>query len=117
MEEFFRHMPADSGMAFVVVSHQPTGRTSLLPGLLRQCTGMLVLDAADGMQVEPNHVYVAQAGKNLALLRGKLHLMDPDLRDRVPLPIDYFFRSLAEDQKHKAIGMILSGTGTDGTRG
>lgn len=117
LEEFLRHMPADSGMAFIIVSHQPTGRASLLPSLLRQCTSMPVLDATDGRQVEPNHVYVAQAGKNLALLRGKLHLMDPDLRDRVPLPIDYFFRSLAEDRKHNAIGMILSGTGTDGTLG
>src|SRR5262249_19840611 len=61
---FFRHMPVDSGMAFVVVSHQPTGRTSLLPSLLRPCTGMQLHEAADGMQVEPNHVYLAQAGKN-----------------------------------------------------
>src|SRR5215467_10117225 len=117
LEVFFRHMPVDSGMAFVVVSHQPTGRTSLLPSLLRPCTGMQLHEAADGMQVEPNHVYLAQAGKNLALLNGALHLMEPDQRDRVPLPIDYFFRSLGDDQKHKAIGIILSGTGTDGTLG
>ena len=117
LEVFFRHMPVDSGMAFVVVSHQPTGRTSLLPSLLRPCTGMQLHEAADGMQVQPNHVYLAQAGKNLALLNGALHLMEPDQRDRVPLPIDYFFRSLADDQKHKAIGIILSGTGTDGTLG
>ena len=78
---------------------------------------MQLREATDGMQVEPNHVYLAHAGKNLALLHGVLHLMEPDQRDRVPLPIDYFFRSLAEDQKHKAIGIILSGTGTDGTLG
>jgi len=78
---------------------------------------MQLHEAADGMQVQPNHVYLAQAGKNLALLNGALHLMEPDQRDRVPLPIDYFFRSLADDQKHKAIGIILSGTGTDGTLG
>ena len=117
LEVFFRHMPVDSDMAFVVVSHQPPGRTSLLPSLLRPCTGMQLHEAADGMQVQPNHVYLAQAGKNLALLNGALHLMEPDQRDRVPLPIDYFFRSLADDQKHKAIGIILSGTGTDGTLG
>jgi two-component system CheB/CheR fusion protein len=117
LEEFFRHMPADGGMGFVVVSHQPAGRTSLLPSLLRPCTSMEVHEVRDGMQVESNQIYLAQAGKNLAMLRGHLYLMEPDQRDRVPLPIDYFFRSLAEDQKHKAIGIILSGTGTDGTLG
>ncbi|MBS0149660.1 MAG: PAS domain-containing protein [Nitrospira sp.] len=117
LEEFFRHMSPDSGMAFVVVSHQPTGRTSLLPGLLMQCTTMPLLEVTDGITVEPNHVYLAPAGKNLALLQGVFHLMELDQRDRVPLPIDYFFRSLAEDQKHKVIGIILSGTGTDGTLG
>lgn len=61
LEEFLRHMPADSRMAFIIVSHQPTGRASLLPSLLRQCTSMPVLDATDGMQVAPNHVYVTQA--------------------------------------------------------
>lgn len=91
LEEFFRYLPADSGMAFVVVSHQPSSRTSLLPSLLRQCTGMELHEATDGMNVEPNYVYLAQAGKNLAILHGMLHLMEPDQRDRVPLPIDYLF--------------------------
>ncbi|HSF10114.1 MAG TPA: chemotaxis protein CheB, partial [Nitrospirales bacterium] len=116
-EEFFTQMPPDSGLAFVVVPHQSPSHTSLLPGLLQKCTTMPVLEVADGLAVKPDTVYLALAGKNLALLNGRLQLMEPALQDRLPLPIDYFFRSLAEDQKHRAIGIILSGTGSDGTLG
>jgi len=117
MEEFFRHTPPSSGMAFVVVSHQHAGHVSLLPSLLSKCTAMPVVEAADGMEVEPDRVYMAPGGTNLAILHGILHFMEPPSQDRVPLPIDYFFRSLAEDQKHRAVGIILSGTGSDGTVG
>jgi two-component system, chemotaxis family, CheB/CheR fusion protein len=117
MEEFFRHIPPSSGMAFVVVSHQHAGHVSLLPSLLGKCTAMPVVEAADGMQVEPDRVYMAPGGTNLAILHGVLHFMEPPAQERVPLPIDYFFRSLAEDQKQRAVGIILSGTGTDGTLG
>jgi two-component system CheB/CheR fusion protein len=116
-EEFFTQMPSDSGLAFVVVPHQSPSHTSLLPGLLQKCTSMPVLEVADGLAVKPNTVYLALAGKNLALLNGTLHVMEPALQDRLPLPIDYFFRSLAEDQKHRAVGIVLSGTGSDGTLG
>jgi len=117
MEEFFRHMPPASGMAFVVVSHQHAGHVSLLPSLLGKCTAMPVLEAKDGMAVKANGVYMAPGGTNLAILHGVLHFMEPDSRERVPLPIDYFFRSLAEDQKQRAVGIVLSGTGSDGTVG
>ena len=117
MEEFFQHMPPSSGMAFVVVSHQHAGHVSLLPGLLSKCTAMPVAEAVDGMVVEPNRVYLAPGGTNLAILHGRLQLMEPAPQERVPLPIDYFFRSLAEDRKRGAVGIILSGTGTDGTLG
>lgn len=117
MEEFFRHMPPASGMAFVVVSHQHAGHVSLLPSLLSKCTAMPVAEARDGMEVEPNGVYLAPGGINLAILHGILHLMEPPALDRVPLPIDYFFRSLAEDQRQRAVGVVLSGTGSDGTVG
>lgn len=117
MEEFFRHMPPASGMAFVVVSHQHAGHVSLLPSLLSKCTAMPVVEAKDGMEVEANGVYLAPGGTNLAILHGILHLMEPPALDRVPLPIDYFFRSLAEDQKQRAVGIVLSGTGSDGTVG
>ncbi|MCX5723223.1 MAG: chemotaxis protein CheB [Nitrospirae bacterium] len=117
MEEVFRHLPPTSGMAFVVVSHQHAGHVSLLPSLLSKCTAMPVLEARDGMEVEPNRVYLAPGGTNVAILHGILHLMEPDVQERVPLPIDYFFRSLAEDQKQRAVGIVLSGTGSDGTVG
>jgi two-component system CheB/CheR fusion protein len=117
MEEFFRHMSPSSGMAFVVVSHQHAGHVSLLPNLLSKFTAMPVVEATDGMKVEPNRVYLAPGGTQLAILHGTLHLMEPGSQERVPLPIDYFFRSLAEDQKLDAVGIILSGTGTDGTVG
>ena len=117
MEEFFHHMPPTSGMAFVVVSHQHAGHVSLLPSLLSKCTAMSVVEVTDGLEVEPNHVYMSPGGTNLAILHGALHIMEPPSQERVPLPIDYFFRSLADDQKQRAVGIILSGTGTDGTLG
>jgi two-component system CheB/CheR fusion protein len=117
MEEFFRHMPPSSGMAFVVVSHQHAGHVSLLPSLLSKCTAMSVVEVKDGMPVEVNRVYMAPGGTNLAILHGVLHIMELASEERMPLPIDYFFRSLAEDQKARAVGIVLSGTGTDGTLG
>ena len=117
MEEFFTHMPPNTGMGFVVVSHQHAGHVSLLPSLLSKCTAMPVVEAKDGMEVEANCVYMAPGGTNLAIMHGTLHFMEPDSRERVPLPIDYFFRSLAQDRKQEAVGIILSGTGTDGTVG
>src|SRR2546421_3049368 len=98
MEEFFRHMPPSSGMAFVVVSHQHAGHVSLLPNLLSKCTAMPVVEVTDRMQAESDRVYMAPGGINLAILHGTLHLMELPSQERVPLPIDYFFRSLAEDQ-------------------
>ena len=117
MEEFFLHMPPSNGMAFVVVSHQHAGHISLLPSLLGRCTAMSVVEATGGMKVEANRVYLAPGGTNLGILHGTLHLMESAAQERVPLPIDYFLRSLAEDRKQGAIGIILSGTGTDGTLG
>ncbi len=116
-EEFFTHMSPTSGLAFVVVPHQHPGHASLLPSLLQKCTTMPVREVVDGLLLEPNTVSVALAGKNLGLLNGTLQVMEPDPQSRVPLPIDYFFRSLAVDQQQWAIGIILSGTGSDGTLG
>ncbi len=117
MEELFNHMPVDSGMAFVVVTHQHPGHTSLLPELLDKETDMPVTAAEDGTRLQPNHVYVGPSGGHLAILHGTLHRMEADKEESPRLPIDYFFRSLAEDQQEKAIGIVLSGTGTDGTLG
>ena len=117
LEKFFARVPADCGMAFVVVTHLHPGHVSMLPELLRKCTRLRVTAAADGVAVEPNTVYMSLPDGYLAMLHGTLHLMEPDEPGLLRLPIDYFFRSLAEDQKEKAIGIVLSGTGTDGTLG
>jgi two-component system CheB/CheR fusion protein len=117
LEKFFAHVAPSCGIGFVVVTHQHPGHTSLLPELLRKCTRMRVLAAVDGVAVEPNCVFMSPAEGYLAILNGRLHVMEPDEPGLLRLPIDYFFRSLAEDQKEKAIGIVLSGTGTDGTLG
>lgn len=117
LEELLDNMPTNTGMAFVVVTHQHPGHTSLLPELLGKGTEMQVVEATDGTTLLPNRVYVGQPGGHLAILNGTLHRMETEKREAPRLPIDYFFRSLAEDQRERAICIVLSGTGTDGTLG
>lgn len=117
LEELFAAMPLDTGMGFVVITHQHPGHTSLLPELLGKITGLPVRQAEDGLKVEPDHVYVSPPGGYLALLGGTLQRMEAERKEAPHLPIDSFLRSLAADQKDKAICIILSGTGTDGTLG
>src|ERR1041384_3092293 len=87
LEAFFDAAPADTGLAFVVVTHQPSGHVSLLPELLARHAKMPVERVADGMQVQPNHVYVGPPGKNLAIFGGNLQTMDPTPGGLVHLPI------------------------------
>lgn len=118
LEEFFAHLPPDTGMAFVIVTHLLPDRISLLPELLGKRTGMPVHEVITGMPVEPNHVYLSPPGMQIALLKSTLQLMrGGSTYTNPPFPIDYFFRSLADDQKDRAICIVLSGTGTDGTLG
>ena len=101
-------------MAFVVVQHLSPNHESMLPELLARAARMTVLEMKDGMEIKKNHIYVAPPNANVAVLHGVLHVMIP----RGPvLPIDFFFRSLAEDLGTNAIGVVLSGMGTDGTVG
>jgi len=100
-------------MAFVVIQHLAPDHNSLLPEILGRSTTLPVHQITDGMSVEKNHVYVGPPNASVAILHGVLHLMSPS----APLPIDRFFRSLAEDQGPKAIGVVLSGMGSDGTQG
>ncbi len=117
LQEFFGHMPPDTGLGFVVVTHQHPGHVSLLPNLLSKATQMPVVEARDALKVEPNHVYVGPPGGLLAIAGGMLHRLAADSGRTPHLPIDYFFRSLATDQREHAICVVLSGTGTDGTLG
>jgi two-component system CheB/CheR fusion protein len=117
IESFFKNMPHDSGLAFVVVQHLSPDYKSLMAELLSKHTRMPVMRSEDGMQIEANHVYLIPPKKNLTIFHGKLLLTDQDATRGVNLPIDIYMRSLAEDQGEKAIAIILSGTGSDGTRG
>jgi two-component system CheB/CheR fusion protein len=117
LEAFFTHMPADSGMAFVVIQHLSPDYKSMMVELLSKRTAMPVRRAEEGMLVDANTVYLIPPKKNLTIFHGKLLLIDSDHTRGINLPIDVFLRSLADDQAEKAIGIVLSGTGSDGVRG
>lgn len=117
IRNFFRAMPADSGLAFVVVQHLDPTHSSLAAELFGKCTAMPVTEAADGLLIEANHVYTAPSDKEVAVKGGRLRLMPRSEHAHPHLPIDDFFRSLGDDCGARAIGMVLSGTGTDGTLG
>ena len=85
--------------------------------LLQRITTIKVVTAEDHMKVKPNHVYVRPSNKNISILNGVLHLFEPIKSMRIQLPIDFFLRSLADDRKEKAIAIILSGMGSDGSMG
>ena len=116
-ELFFNTIPADSGMAFVLVPHLDPGHASMLSDILQRNTTMPVHEAQDEITIQPNHVYIIPPNKDLAIFHGALHLSVPDAARGLRLPIDSFFRSLAEDQGERAICVILSGSGSDGTLG
>ncbi|GLH70362.1 chemotaxis protein CheR [Geothrix rubra] len=118
-EAFFSGMPAetDPGMAFVLVQHLAPDHASILTDLIRRCTRMQVFEVEDGMSVKPNCIYIIPPNKDMAFLHGTLQLMEPGAPRGQRLPIDFFFRSLAQDQRERAIGIVLSGTGSDGTMG
>lgn len=117
LEQFLRHMPEKSGLAFVVVQHLDPTHKGLLPELLQRATAMRVRQVEDRMQVEENCVYVIPPNHDLSILHGVLHLFKPAAPRGLRLPIDFFFRSLAEDQQERSIGIVLSGMGSDGTMG
>jgi two-component system CheB/CheR fusion protein len=116
-ESFFMAMPGDSGMAFVLISHLDPTHISILPELIQKKTQMKVHLITDGLQVQPNMIYVIPPNKDMAILNGALHLMDLPHPRGFNLPIDSFFKSLAQDQGVNAVGIILSGTGSDGSLG
>ncbi len=114
---FLWSLPADTGMAFILVQHLDPNHESMSAEILSRSTRMPVTEVWDGLQVEPNHVYVIPSNSSMGILRGVLKLM-PRIESRGPQTvIDYFFESLAKDQQDCAIGVVLSGTGSDGTQG
>ncbi|MGA2732460.1 MAG: chemotaxis protein CheB [Syntrophobacteraceae bacterium] len=117
LEAFMAPMPADTGMAFVVIQHLSPKHKSLMAEILQRITPMKVTQIEDGARIEPNYVYLNVPDKETALFNSVFQLTDPASREGFRLPIDYFFRSLAEDHAERAICVILSGTGSDGTLG
>ena len=117
LEQFFRHVPAKSGMAFVIVQHLDPTRKGIMPELLQRATSMKVVQVRDRTSVKPDCVYVIPPNKDLSILHGLLHLLKPGSPRGVRLPIDFFLRSLAQDQQEHSVGVILSGLGSDGTLG
>ena len=116
-EQFFRPFPDDSGMAFILISHLDPDHASLLTEILQRSTAMRVSEAKDQEQVVPNCVYVIPPNRDLTILNGMLHLSIPVAPRGQRMAIDIFMQSLAEDQGRAAVGIVLSGTGTDGTHG
>ena len=114
---FFSAMPADGGVAFVLIQHLDPTRGSLTAELVGAHTAMPVVQAADRMRVEPNRIYVIPPNAYLSLHAGTLRLTPPDAPRNLRMAVDFFFHSLADDRREHAIGIVLSGTGTDGTLG
>ncbi len=116
-KRFFSAMPGKPGMAFVLIQHLDPTHQSLTSELLARRTEMPVVEATDNLQIAVDHVYVIPPNCYLAISGEKLHLSEPLERRGLRVPVDFFFRSLAEDRHEQAIGVLLSGTGSDGTNG
>jgi two-component system CheB/CheR fusion protein len=117
LELFLRHVPEKSGLAFVVVQHLDPTHKGMLAELLQRTTTMMVRQVTDGVRVEPDSVYVIPPNTEMSIAHGALHLYAPATPRGHRLPIDFFFRSLAADQQNRAVGVLLSGMGSDGTVG
>src|SRR6266571_9038713 len=115
--KFLEKLPLDTGMAFVLVQHLDPTHESKLSELLSRATRLPVIEVKHAVTVAPNHVYVISPNKNLVIKRGRLKLSPRQKADVPPVPVDFFLRSLAEDQRQNAIGIIFSGNGSDGTVG
>ena len=117
LERFFESVPQNSGMAFVVVQHLSPDFKSLMDEILSRRTKLPVCLVQDGMKVEPDRVYLIPAKKEMIISGGRLRLSDRNRDQELPLPIDVFFRSLAQDCESRAVAVVLSGGGSDGSRG
>jgi len=117
LEQFFKPIPLDNGMAFIVITHLDPDHESIMPEIIQKHTVMPVYRIKNGMTVKPNTVYVIPPNKNASITNKKLSLEAQDEPHYTNLPINFFLRSLAADQGDCAIAVILSGTGTDGSLG
>ena len=117
LDEFLKHLPQDCRMALVVIQHLDPTRPGMMVDLLQRATSMKVVQAEDRQTIKPSHIYVIPPGQNLSILQGRLFLFTPLEPRGQRLPINFFFQALAQDRRHLAIGVILSGMGSDGLQG
>jgi len=117
LEKFFENLPVESGIAFVVITHTDPKRTSLLPSIIKRKTKATVKQIEEAMPIEPNIVYLPPSDRDLNLEKQIFRLKKRPTRDRLHMPVDLFFKNLAEEWGERSAGIILSGTGTDGTHG
>ena len=117
LDLFLRNVPADGGLAFIIVQHLAPTQKDFMVELLQRATAMKVVQVRDRTTVYPACVYVIPPNKEMSILHGVLHLLDRSASHLLHLPIDFFFRSLADDQQERCVGVILSGMGADGTLG
>lgn len=117
LKEFFNAMPSNTGLAFVVIQHLDPAHESYMANILAKCTQMKVAAAVNETAIVANCVYTIPPNKFLKIHKGCLYLSEPQKSDGVRMPIDFFFRSLAEDQRERAVCVIFSGSGSDGTLG
>src|SRR5579864_3824077 len=117
LEQFLANVPPASRLAYVAVQHLDPTHEAMLTALLQRVTAMPVREARESMQVEPDVVYVIPPNTELTVVDGRLHLSQPVQPRGLRLPIDVLFSSLARDQGERAIGVVLSGMGADGTLG
>ncbi|NTV66375.1 MAG: chemotaxis protein CheB, partial [Chlorobaculum sp.] len=117
LELFLKNVPAPCGMAFVIVQHLDPTHKGIMVELLQRVTSMPVAQVTDRVKIEADHVYVIPPNQDMTILHGHLHLLDMVKPRGLRLPIDFFFRSMADDLQQHAIGVILSGMGSDGTLG
>ncbi len=117
LQGLFANLPSQPSLAYVVVQHRATDRTSVMKSLIEKHTKLTVKDIVDGTKVEPDTIYLAPADKDVSIMHGVLFLVEPPPHSGAHLPIDSFFRTLARDEAERAIAIILSGTGSDGTLG
>ena len=117
LEQFFQNMPEENGMAFIVIQHLDPDYVGMMPELLQRYTKMKVFQSSDRMLIKPNHVYLIPPNRTMSVLNGALYIFEPIEIRGLRLPIDYFFRSMADDLLDRSIGIILSGMGSDGSLG
>jgi two-component system CheB/CheR fusion protein len=117
VQQLFDNLPVDLDVAFVIIQHLSPDFVSLMPELLAKHTKMSIYTAEEGQEIMPNCVYLNQRNKNIGIKDNKFILFDKAPKNHLNLPIDILFQMLGEDYKEKAIGVILSGTGSDGSRG